>query len=103
MRAAGRVVALDRRQSGSTASYHAIVEFESGGRTVRFTDRQGSNPPGLQAGDPVMVLYADTQPAGTPMVDRGPWNWAWPLATCAGGALLVVLGGRRARGRASDP
>jgi hypothetical protein len=74
-----------------------IVEFQSEGRVLRFSDWRGSPvASGLQ--QDVAILYDAKNPTNA-MLDRGLWNWL-PWATCyaLAGNLLVIS----ARSRLAD-
>ena len=90
--AMGRVIDLAVSHSSNSSTYAPVVEFEVQGRTYRFKDSVGSNPPSHRRGDVVKVLYDPDQPRNA-RIDRGRWNTAVPLLVGAFGALLCCLGG----------
>lgn len=90
-RASGVVqaLALDQEHDGST--YHPLVQFTArNGRSVRFEDAVGSNPPSHHVGDRVPVLYLpdDVQRA---RIDRGVWDYLPALIALMFGAWLCRL------------
>lgn len=87
----GRVVDLAMNHSSDTTTYAPVVEFEVDGRTYRFKDSIGSDPPSYRRGDAVKVLYDPDRPANA-RIDRGRWNLAVPTLVAAFGALLCSLG-----------
>jgi hypothetical protein len=93
LHAEGQVVDLVDSHSGSGDghTYSAIVEFQVDGRTYKFTDSVGSNPPLQRRGDSVLVLYDPDQPRHA-RIDRGKWNLLLPTIVSAFGALLCSLG-----------
>lgn len=87
----GTVVELVANHSGDGVTWAPVVEFEHGGRRLRFKDSVSSNPPSWRAGDAVAVLYDPARPADA-RIDRGRWNQAIPVLIGAFGALLCSLG-----------
>jgi hypothetical protein len=93
MHAQGLVVDLAVNHSGSSDgyTYAAVVEFKVDGRTYKFTDSVGSNPPMHGRGDSVPVLYDPDGPRHA-RIDRGVWNRLLPMLVSAFGALLCSCG-----------
>ena len=86
----GRVVDLAMSHSSDSTTYAPVVEFEVDGRTYRFKDSIGSDPPSYRRGDAVKVLYDPDRPANA-RIDRGRWNLAVPILVAAFGAMLCSL------------
>ena len=98
----GVVVSLVASETHDSTTWAPEVEFEDHGRTYRFKDSVGSNPPAWQRGDAVDVLYDPAQPADA-RIDRGRWNKGMPDAMVVFGALLCALGSWLLFRRASAP
>jgi len=88
---AGVVVGLEDNDSGDTTTYAPVVEFDHDGRTYRFKDSIGSNPPSYRRGEGVAVLYVPSDPTNA-RIDRGRWNRAVPIFVGGFGVLLCSLG-----------
>lgn len=77
----------------SDTAYIPIVEFQTGGRVVRFRDMMGKSVAGpIHAA--VVVLYDAANP-NIAMIDRGARNllpWAPPLAIGAFLAIVAFIG-----------
>jgi Sec-independent protein translocase protein TatA len=87
----GTVVGLVESSSSDSTTYAPLVEFEHDGKTYKFKDSIGSNPPSYRSGDVVAVLYDPSQPADA-RIDRGRWNKLIPDLIGGFGALLGFLG-----------
>lgn len=94
--APGEVVALAESTSGEgRISYAPVVQFTTAaGRTIRFTDRLGTNPPSNKVGDKVTVSYDPDDPEGARIA--GSWLFLPMLIAVIGaaflaGGLIVVL------------
>jgi hypothetical protein len=103
LRAPGVVQSLDFSRSGDSAAYYPLVTFTlADGRTVRFKDRTGTNPPSYRSGDAVTVLYLPDEPQSA-IIDHGLWNSLPPVLVFLSGALLCVIAARSMGGRTGRP
>jgi len=86
VRARGVVSSLSSSNSGTDSStYYPVVTYTDwAGKSVRFRDNTGSNPPMYHVNDSVTVLYSPTE-SGKATIDRGIWNWL-------PSAILYLLG-----------
>ncbi|WP_435641382.1 DUF3592 domain-containing protein [Micavibrio aeruginosavorus] len=86
--AEGRIVALDR-PTGSD-SYYPVVEYRTHDDVqVRFTDKAGSNAPGVSIGQRVDVIY-DARAPEHAMMGAG-FSAAWIVVLASGLVGLAVL------------
>jgi hypothetical protein len=97
-RATGVVVAVIEHNAYSPEqSYKPVVQFDAGGRTVRFESHSGSSQPGdVRVGDRLTVVYDPGNPADARL--DTPWQrWGMWLAVAALGGVLITIGvlGRR--------
>jgi hypothetical protein len=74
--------------AGSDTALMPIVEFQAGGRIVRFQDWKGSDS-GASLRAPVTVLYDPARPSDA-MIDRPVWNWL-PWAPIGAVGLFLAL------------
>jgi len=89
--AAGVVVDVVANDSGDTTTYAPVVAFEHQGRTYRFKDSVGSNPPSHRMGEAVRVLYDPGRPSDA-RIDRGRWNKVIPILIAISGGMFCALG-----------
>jgi hypothetical protein len=88
-RAVGTVVALDQsRQENNLAA--PVVEYEVGGQRYRVTGIYG-RPSAHKIGEQLPVLYKERLPSEA-YVDTFMDRWAFPLAFCGAGGLVMVIG-----------
>lgn len=89
--APGIVEGNDASGSGSTALYHAVVQFEGPGGVRWWTrDRLGTSPAWYRAGDRVFVLYPTGNPSQA-VIDRGLWKWFPAIGLILAGGLVFGL------------
>lgn len=87
---AGTVVAQAESTTGEgRRSYAPIVQFvTTEGRTIRFTDRLGTNPPSHAVGDKITVSYDPADPDGARIAGS---DWFLPgLFAFIGGAFFLA-------------
>jgi hypothetical protein len=87
---AGTVVAQAESTTGEgRVRFAPVVQFATAeGRTVRFTDRLGTNPPSQAVGDTVAVSYDPADPERA-RIAGSDWFLAG-LFTFIGGAFLLA-------------
>jgi Protein of unknown function (DUF3592) len=103
VRTHGVISSLSLSSSGSgSRSYYPVVTYtDQAGKSARFRDNTGSNPPMYHVGDSVTVLYSPAA-LGNAIIDRGLWNWLPSGILYLLGVLLSAAGigllSRRASG-----
>lgn len=91
IRAEGKVVEMKSDCDTEGCTYRPVVRFkDKNGKTKRFEDSIGSNPPSHKVGDDVTVLYLENG-RKKPMIDRGIWNWVLPAGFVGCGLLIVIV------------
>jgi hypothetical protein len=59
--------------------YHPVVKFEDNRRhNWEFTEQTGSSEPSYNKGESVEVIYLETDPKGTAIINQGFLNWLVP-------------------------
>jgi hypothetical protein len=91
--ASGHIVGFQSStDSKGHTNYYPMVEFQDGGRTIKFNDRVGSSIRMPQA-ESVPVIYDPNEPSNA-MIDRGIWNWLPAAALLLFGAILLLISAR---------
>lgn len=73
--------------------YYPVVAFEdSKHHSVQFTQQGGSSSPSYNKGDEVEVIYLESDPSGTAIIDEGMWNWIVPGSLGLLGIIFAIGG-----------
>jgi hypothetical protein len=84
----GHIVRLDLVNQ----TYHPVVEFtDINGKTVQFTDSQGSKPPQYAIGDKVQIVFPNGHPEQG-KIDSLLATWVIPLLPLACSAFWLITG-----------
>ncbi|MEZ0225615.1 MAG: DUF3592 domain-containing protein [Alphaproteobacteria bacterium] len=89
----GQVVEMKGGTAPDSDAVFPVVSFtDAQGRTVRFQDGAGQDPPVSRVGDTVPVLYLPDDPEKTAMIDPGVMSYVVPLLFLLGGTIAAVAG-----------